>query len=75
MFRLLGILLTVLFAIATAIAVWPQFFQLEQTFPFTQAVAARGVVLVGLLAIALVALLLLWRWRARERLGLLPRTS
>ncbi|MGM1017652.1 MAG: endonuclease/exonuclease/phosphatase family protein [Actinomycetota bacterium] len=59
MFRLLGILLTVLFAIATAIAVWPQFFQLEQTFPFAQAVAARGVVLVGFLAIALLALLLM----------------
>ncbi|GAB3631075.1 endonuclease/exonuclease/phosphatase family protein [Microbacterium sp. AGC85] len=60
MFRLLGILLTVLFAIATAIVVWPQFFQLEQTFPFAQLVAVRGAVLAGLLAIAVVSLLLLF---------------
>lgn len=59
MFRLLGILLTVLFAIATAIAVWPQFFHLEQTYPFAQLVAARGLLLVGLLGVAVVALLLL----------------
>jgi endonuclease/exonuclease/phosphatase (EEP) superfamily protein YafD len=59
MFRLLGILLTVLFAIATAIVVWPQFFQLEQTFPFAQLVAVRGAVLAGLLGIAVLSLLLL----------------
>ena len=59
MFRLLGILITVLFAIATAIVVWPQFFQLEQTFPIAQLVAVRGAVLVGFLAIAVLALLLL----------------
>jgi len=60
MFRLLGILLTVLFAIATAIMVWPQFFHLEQTFPFAQLVAVRGAVLAGLLAIAVLSLLLLF---------------
>ncbi|WP_417508593.1 endonuclease/exonuclease/phosphatase family protein [Microbacterium sp.] len=60
MFRLLGILVTVLFAIATAIVVWPQFFHLEQTFPFAQLVAVRGLVLVGLLAVAVVSLLLLF---------------
>ncbi|MDQ0644988.1 endonuclease/exonuclease/phosphatase family protein [Microbacterium murale] len=60
MFRLLGILLTVLFAIATAIMVWPQFFHLEQTFPFAQVVAVRGAVLAGLLAIAVLSLLLLF---------------
>lgn len=60
MFRLLGILLTVLFAIATAIVVWPQFFHLEQTFPFAQLVAVRGAVLAGLLAIAVLSLLLLF---------------
>lgn len=59
MFRLLGILITVLFAIATAIAVWPQFFQLEQTFPIAQLVAVRGAVLAGFLAIAVLSLLLL----------------
>ena len=60
MFRLLGILLTVLFAIATAIVVWPQFLHLEQTFPFAQLVAVRGAVLAGLLAIAVLSLLLLF---------------
>lgn len=60
MFRLLGILLTVLFAIATAIVVWPQFFHLEQTFPFAQLVAVRGAVLAGLLAIAVLSLLLMF---------------
>ncbi|WP_144795619.1 endonuclease/exonuclease/phosphatase family protein [Microbacterium paludicola] len=59
MFRLFGVLLTVLFAIASAIVVWPQFFQLEQTFPFAQLVAVRGVVLAAFLAIALLSLLLL----------------
>ncbi|WP_300265843.1 endonuclease/exonuclease/phosphatase family protein [Microbacterium sp.] len=59
MFRLLGVLVTVLFAIATAIVVWPQFFQLEQTFPFAQLIAVRGVVLGGFLVIAVLALLLL----------------
>ncbi|MGM7697444.1 endonuclease/exonuclease/phosphatase family protein [Microbacterium sp. A84] len=60
MFRLLGILITVLFAIATAIVVWPQFFQLEQTFPIAQLVAVRGGVLGGFLVIALLSLLLLF---------------
>jgi len=60
MLRLLGILVTVLLAIATAIVVWPQFFHLEQTYPFAQVVAARGVVLAGFLVAAVIALLLLF---------------
>lgn len=60
MFRLLGILVTVLFAIASAIVVWPQFFQLEQTFPFAQLVAVRGVVLAAFGVIAVLSLLLLF---------------
>ena len=60
MLRLLGILITVLFAIATAIVVWPQFFQLEQTFPFAQIVAVRGLVLAAFLVIAVACLLLLF---------------
>ena len=60
MLRLLGILTTVLFAIATAVVVWPQFFQLQQTFPFAQLVAVRPAVLVVLLAIAVVSLLLMF---------------
>ncbi|MBT2475688.1 endonuclease/exonuclease/phosphatase family protein [Microbacterium sp. ISL-103] len=59
MLRLLGILFTLLLAIATAVVVWPQFFHLEQTYPFAQIVAARGVVLAAFLVIAAVALLLL----------------
>ncbi|MFK4761353.1 endonuclease/exonuclease/phosphatase family protein [Microbacterium sp. ZW T5_45] len=60
MFRLLGILLTVLIAITAAIVVWPQFFRLEQTFPFTQIVAARGVVLAAFLVVAVLSMLLLF---------------
>ena len=60
MLRLLGILFTVLLAIATAIAVWPQFFHLEQTYPFAQVVAARGAVLGALLLLALLAMLLMF---------------
>lgn len=60
MFRLLGILFTVLLAIATAIVVWPQFFRLEQAYPFAQLVSARGLVLGGFLVVAVLALLLLF---------------
>lgn len=60
MLRLLGILLSVLLAIATAVVVWPQFFHLEQTYPFAQIVAARGAVLGALLALAVIALLLMF---------------
>ncbi|WP_309103202.1 endonuclease/exonuclease/phosphatase family protein [Microbacterium sp.] len=59
MLRLLGILFTVLLAIGTAVVVWPQFFHLEQTYPFTQLVAVRGLVLAGFLVVAVLALLLL----------------
>ena len=59
MFRLLGILITLLFAMATAIVAWPQFFRLEQTFPVAQIVAVRGAVVVVMLGIAVLALLLL----------------
>ncbi|PVE92252.1 endonuclease/exonuclease/phosphatase family protein [Microbacterium sp. TPD7012] len=60
MLRLLGVLFTVLLAIATAIVVWPQFFHLEQTYPFAQLVSARGPVLAGFLIVAVLALLLLF---------------
>ncbi|MGO2051127.1 MAG: endonuclease/exonuclease/phosphatase family protein, partial [Microbacterium sp.] len=43
-----------------AIVVWPQFFELEQTFPFAQLVAVRGLVLAAFLAIAVLSLLLLF---------------
>ncbi len=59
MFRLLGVLLTVLFAIGTAVLLWPQFFRVEQLLPVAQLVAVRGILLVAYLVIAVVALLLL----------------
>lgn len=58
MFRLFGLLISVLAAIATAVLTWPQFFHLERTFPFAQIVAVRGLVAVAFLVIALVSLLL-----------------
>lgn len=60
MLRLLGILFTVLLAIAAAVVVWPQFFNLEQTYPFAQLVSVRGLVLGGFLVLAVLALLLLF---------------
>lgn len=60
MLRLVGILFTALFAIATAILVWPQFFQLELTFPIAQIVASRTSLAVGFLVIAVLAALLLF---------------
>lgn len=60
MLRLVGILFTVLFAIATAILVWPQFFQLETAFPIAQVVASRAAALVALLVVAVLAALLLF---------------
>ncbi|MDR2996978.1 MAG: endonuclease/exonuclease/phosphatase family protein [Microbacterium sp.] len=59
MFRLLGLLLTVLYAITAAVVVWPQFFRLEQTFPFAQLVASRGVLLIAFAAVGLLSLLLM----------------
>lgn len=59
MSRLVGILITVIFAIATAVAVWPQFFQLETTYPFAQMIASRALMLAGFLAVAVLAMLLL----------------
>lgn len=59
MLRLVGILVTVLFAIATAVLVWPQFFALETTFPIAQIVSARTVLIAGLLVIAVLAALLM----------------
>ncbi|MBS1696917.1 MAG: endonuclease/exonuclease/phosphatase family protein [Actinobacteria bacterium] len=59
MLRLIGILLTVLFAIATVIVTWPQFFHLEQTFPITQIVASRALLVLAFGAILILALLLM----------------
>ncbi len=65
MFRLLGVLLTVLFAIGTAILIRPQFFRVEQLFPVAQLVASRGALLLVYLGVAVIALLLLVSRRMR----------
>lgn len=54
---MLGLLITVLAAIAAAVVTFPAFFRLERTFPFAQIVAARGSVALVFVVIALVALL------------------
>lgn len=56
--RLVGILVTVLLAIAAAIVTWPQFFRLERTFPFAQIVSMRGALSVVFALVFVVALLL-----------------
>lgn len=57
MLRSIGILVTVLFACAVALATWPGFFGLEQTLPFAQIVAMRGAFVGGLAVLAVVFLL------------------
>lgn len=58
MFRLVGILTTVLFAIAAAVLTWPQFFRVERMYPVAQIVSMRGVLVLAFAAILLLALLL-----------------
>jgi len=55
--RLLGILGTVMFAIAVAVLTWPSFFRLERTFPIAQIVSFRGLLAIAFAALAIVALL------------------
>lgn len=50
--------MTIALAVATAIVTWPQFFKLNETFPFAQVVSMRGPVAVAFAAATLVALLL-----------------
>jgi len=57
-FRLVGILTTVLFAIAAAVLTWPQFFRVERMYPVAQIVSMRGVLVLAFAAILLLALLL-----------------
>lgn len=58
MLRLFGILITVAAAIAAAVVTWPQFFRLEQTFPFAQIVSLRGVVVIVFGVVFVLGLLL-----------------
>lgn len=58
MLRLLGVLVTVLCAIASAVVTWPGFFRVERIFPIAQIVSFRGLVVVAF-AVAFVVVLLL----------------
>ncbi|WP_438352586.1 endonuclease/exonuclease/phosphatase family protein [Microbacterium sp. CJ88] len=58
MLRVLGILLTVVCAIVTAILTWPSLFRLERTFPIAQIISFRSLVAV-VFGVLLVLLLLL----------------
>lgn len=55
---MLGFVLFALCAIAAAVLTWPQFFNLERTFPVAQLVAFRGLVVVGFGAAVVLFLLL-----------------
>lgn len=57
MWRLLGILTTVVFVIAAAVLTWPQFFRVERMFPVAQIVSMRGVLVLAFAALLVVALL------------------
>lgn len=58
MLRLLGLLITVVAAIAAAIVTWPQFFRLERTWPIAQLVSLRGVLVLIFAAVLLLSLAL-----------------
>lgn len=58
MLRLLGILGTMVVAIAAAVLTWPSFFRVERTFPIAQIVSFRGMLAVFFAALLVVALLL-----------------
>ncbi|MDX2375746.1 endonuclease/exonuclease/phosphatase family protein [Microbacterium sp. LRZ72] len=57
MMRTVGILLTVLFAIAAAVLTWPSFFRVAQVFPLTQVVAFRTPLALAFGIVGLVLLL------------------
>lgn len=57
MMRALGLLVTVVLAIAAAVISWPQFFKLEHVTPFAQITALRGALVIAFLALAVVSLL------------------
>ena len=58
MLRLLGILVTVVLAVAIAVVTWPSFFRVERTFPIAQIVSFRSL-LIGAFLVLIVLVLLL----------------
>lgn len=59
MLRLLGILTAVVLAIAAAVLTWPSFFRVGRLYPVAQIVSFRGVLLLGFIALLVIALLLM----------------
>lgn len=58
MFRLLGILVTVLCAITAAVLTWPVFFRVEHLFPIAQIVSFRGILVGVFVALLVLAMLM-----------------
>ncbi|MFB8387093.1 endonuclease/exonuclease/phosphatase family protein [Microbacterium sp. NPDC055910] len=58
MFRLLGVLVTVLCAIAAAVLTWPGFFRVDRFFPVAQLISFRSVLVLAFVVATVVALLL-----------------
>ncbi|GAA1992483.1 endonuclease/exonuclease/phosphatase family protein [Microbacterium pumilum] len=58
MLRLVGILVTVLFAVGAAVLTWPSFFRVERHYPIAQIISFRGVVVLGFAVLMVIALLL-----------------
>lgn len=58
MLRLLGVLTTLVCAIAAAVLTWPSFFKLERTFPIAQIVSFRGLLAAAFCVMAVILLLL-----------------
>ncbi|GAA5028571.1 endonuclease/exonuclease/phosphatase family protein [Microbacterium fluvii] len=57
MLRLLGVLVTVVCAIAAAVLTWPSFFRVDRVFPIAQIVSFRTVLAIGFALLAVLALL------------------
>lgn len=69
MARLFGTLVSLLFAMGLAVLTWPQFIRVETTWPVTQIVAMRGLLVAGLIAVAFLMLMLLFSTRLRPWAG------
>ncbi|MEJ1155822.1 MULTISPECIES: endonuclease/exonuclease/phosphatase family protein [Microbacterium] len=57
MLRLLGILITVVCAIAVAVLTWPSFFRVDRIYPIAQIISFRSVLLAAFIALTLLMLL------------------
>lgn len=60
MLRAIGILFSVVLMIGAAVVTWPQFFRVEDMFPFAQLVSLRPILFLVFLGIAVISLLLLF---------------